>query len=140
MIEVFAASAVLVSALMQGAVPPVRSLDKGAISSVSAARQVTVREGGEWASLWKTHAPDRPAPAIDFTKEMVVGIFLGTRPTAGYAVEIVGYSGSGNDLVVQYRETAPSRDAITAQVIVSPYHLAAVPRRTGMVTFQKVQR
>jgi hypothetical protein len=41
--------------------------------------------------------------------------------------------------VVLYRETAPSRDTITAQVIVSPYDLVVIPRRTGTVTFEKLK-
>ena len=55
-------------------------------------------------------------------------------------MEIVGYhEGGGRDIVVEYRETTPSRGAITAQVIVSPYHLVALPKRTGTVTFEKLK-
>ena len=64
---------------------------------------------------------------------------LGSRPTAGFAVEIVGYREAGSDVVVQYRETTPVRDAITAQVIVSPYHLVTIPRRSGNVTFEMLK-
>ena len=134
-----AMSAVLVSMFLQAVVPPLRSVEKGAESMVDAQRQVTVRDATEWTSLWHAHSWDRPEPAIDFSREMVVGVFMGTRPTAGFAVEIVGYRDSGNGVVVQYRETAPPRDAITAQILVSPYHLVAIPRRTGGVTFEKVQ-
>ena len=137
--ESIAMAAVLLSAWLQAGVPPLRSLDRGVQSEVGVERQVIVRERDEWTMLWRTHAPGRPAPAVDFAREMVVGVFMGTRPTAGFAVEIAGYRDSGNALVVQYRETTPSPDAITAQVLVSPYHLVAVPRRTGMVTFEKVQ-
>jgi hypothetical protein len=70
---------------------------------------------------------------------MVVGVFIGTRPTAGFAVDIVGYRESGNDIVVQYRETRPPRDAITAQVIVSPYHIVVIPRHTGTVSFEELK-
>jgi hypothetical protein len=138
MIETIAMSAAMLLALVQAVVPPVRSLDQGAQSQIDVRRQVTVRDRGEWASFWRTHAPGRPSPAVDFSREMVVGVFMGTRPTAGFAVEIVGYRDSDNDVVVQYRETAPSRDDITAQVLVSPYHLVVIPRRTGTVSFEKL--
>jgi PrcB C-terminal len=139
MIGTIAMSSALLLAFMQAVVPPVRSLDRGGQSEIEDQRQVTVRDRGEWASLWRAHAPRRPAPAVDFAREMVAGVFMGTRPTAGFAVDIVGYRESGNDLIVLYRETAPSRDTITAQVIVSPYHLVAIPRRTGTVTFEKLK-
>jgi hypothetical protein len=129
----------LLGALVQSVPPPVRSLDKGSQSRVSTARQLVVREPGEWASTWHEHAQVRPQPAVDFSREMVVGVFLGTRPTAGYAVEIVGYQENGEDVVVQYRELAPSRDLITAQVLTSPYHLVVIPRRSGTVTFEKLK-
>ena len=139
MIETIAISMALLLALLQAVVPPVRSLDQGGQSEIEMQRQVTVRDRDGWASLWRAHASRRPAPAVDFSREMVVGVFMGTRPTAGFAVDIVGYRDSGNDVVVLYRETAPSRDTITAQVIVSPYDLVVIPRRTGTVTFEKLK-
>jgi hypothetical protein len=77
-------------------------------------------------------------PAIDFSREMVVAVFLGSRPTAGYGVEIVSAVGNSGTLVVAYVEAAPSRDAVAAQIPTAPYHLAAIPRHDGEVRFQKV--
>ena len=131
--------ALFVAAMLQVAVPPVRSIDKGAMSQLSAARQVAVSDGEAWAALWREHAPARPLPDVDFSREIVVGVFLGTRSSAGFTVEIVGYHEEGGRIVVEYRETTPSRGAITAQVIVSPYHLVALPKRTGAVTFEKLK-
>ena len=64
---------------------------------------------------------------------------MGSRPTAGFAVEIVSVVEDGGALIVRYRETFPSPGAITAQVISSPYHLVAIPKVTGAVTFEKVR-
>jgi hypothetical protein len=125
-------------ALLQEPVPPVRSLDRGTRSEIVVARQVTIRDQDAWTALWQEHASVRPRPTVDFSGEMVVGVFLGTRPTAGFGVEIVGYRAVEADLVVQYRESAPPRGAITAQVLTSPFHLVVVPRRTGTVTFEKL--
>jgi hypothetical protein len=133
-------SAVLLSVLLQTAVPPMRSVEKGAESLVDVQRQATVRTASEWTSLWHAHSWDRPEPAIDFSREMVVGVFMGSRPTAGFGIEIVGYRDSGDGVIVQYRETMPDRDTLTAQILVSPYHFVAIPRHAGAVTFEKVQR
>jgi hypothetical protein len=32
----------------------------------------------------------------------------------------------------------PARGALTAQVLVSPYHLVAVPKRAGPIAFEKL--
>src|SRR4026208_218242 len=60
---------------------------------VDSMRQVTARTEGEWSAIWRQHAANRPQPAMDFPREMVVGIFLGSRPTAGRGAGIVGDSG-----------------------------------------------
>jgi hypothetical protein len=116
----------------------VRVIDKGTQSNVDTARQAVARTEAEWQALWKSHEFDRPAPRVDFAKEMVVAVFAGSRPTAGFGVEIVGAEVRDGALVVSYRETKPAGDAITAQVLTSPYAFAAVEKRAGDVKFQKV--
>lgn len=115
-----------------------RSIDRGDQSNVDEAREVVVRSEAEWAALWRQHGPDRPRPPVDFTKEMVVGVFLGSRTTAGFSVEIVGVEPSGGGLAARYRVARPAAEAVTAQVLVFPYHLVAVPARTGTVRFEPV--
>jgi protease stability complex PrcB-like protein len=118
---------------------PLRGLDKGDQSNVGEARQVVVRTAAEWDALWRQHSPDRDQPRVDFSREMAVGVFLGSRTTAGFDVAIVGAEMEGGSLVVRFRETRPPTGSVTAQVITSPYHLAAVPRQSGTVKFEKVQ-
>lgn len=125
-------------ALQSSAAIPMRTIDKGTQSRIDEARTVTVRSPEEWATLWRAHAPDKPPPPVDFTREMVVGVFIGTRPTAGYAVEIVGARQEGDALVVEYRVGSPARDAITAQILTTPYHLVAMPKSGGEVRFEKI--
>jgi len=130
----------LIAAALQAAAPPrsFRDLDKGDQSFVDDGRQVVARTSAEWSTLWRRHSPDRPQPPVNFTREMVVGVFLGSRATAGFALEVVGVEVAAGELVVRYRERRPGRDVITAQVITSPYHLVAVARHAGEVRFQRV--
>lgn len=130
----------VLAALLQSTPPSVRTVGKGPMSAIDKARQVTVRSPAEWATLWKENGATAPLPAVDFSREMVVGVFLGSRPTAGYGVEIVRAVGNSGALVVEYIEAAPSRDAITAQILTAPYHLAAIPKHDGAVTFKKVDK
>jgi hypothetical protein len=118
---------------------PMRTIEKGADSAVESARQAIARTPEEWARLWHQHSWDRPTPTVDFAHEMVAGVFMGTRPTAGFSIEIVGARQEQGTLVVEYRETRPGRDTITAQVITAPYHLVAIPQFTGTVTFRKIE-
>jgi hypothetical protein len=120
-------------------VPAMKTIDKGDQSNMDDAKQVAAKTEAAWKQLWQQHSPDRPRPAVDFTKEMVVGVFLGSRPTAGYSLEIVSAIDMSGTLVVGYKETAPPRGTMTAQVLTSPYHLVTVPFFPGDVKFEKVQ-
>ncbi len=132
-----AALAILV-ALFQMFAPPLRTIDRGTMSQIDDARFVTIRSQPEWSALWRTHAPAKPLPPVDWSSEMVVGVFLGTRPTAGFSVDMVGYRVEGNRVVAGYKEIPPARDTITAQMLTSPFVLAVIPRRDGDVTFEKI--
>ena len=117
-----------------------RTIQKGDQSNIDSAKQVIVRTEAEWTQLWRQHAPDRPQPAIDFSKETVIGLFMGSRPNAGYSTAVVSATEGGGALIVRYTETRPARDAITAQILTFPFHLAAIPKATATnVKFEKVQ-
>jgi hypothetical protein len=130
--------AVLLAAILQATVP-MRSIDKGVTSNMDAGRQASARSTEEWAALWTLHAGERTRPNVDFSREVVVAVFMGTRPTAGFSVEIVGVRQEGQALIVSYKETRPAPDALTAQVLTSPFHIVAVPRgATTDVKFERV--
>jgi len=118
--------------------PAMKTIDKGDHSNMDDAAQLVAKTAQEWQQLWQKHTPDRPRPAVDFSKEMVVGVFLGSRPTAGYILEIVSAAQDNGSLVVKYRESIPPRGTMTAQVLTSPYHIVAVPFFPGGVKFEKV--
>ena len=70
---------------------------------------------------------------------MVAAVFMGSRPSAGFTINIVGTKDEAGRLVVEYRETHPARGTLSAQVITSPYAIVALPRRDGAVRFAKIE-
>jgi protease stability complex PrcB-like protein len=123
----------------QAAVTTVRTIDKGGQSNIEAAKQVVAKTPQEFAALWQPHNGDKPAPKVDFATEMVVAVFMGSRPTAGFSVEILSAAERGGQLVVTYRERMPSEGAMTAQVLTAPYHIAAIPKSDKPVSFEKAK-
>ena len=123
--------------MAQTAGDTVRTVDKGEQSNIDEAKQVVVRTDAEWTKLWQQHSPDRQRPAVDFSKDMVVGVFMGSRPTAGYNVSIVSTFAKDGKTLVQYRESQPRPGAMAAQILTFPYHLVAVPKTAGEVAFEK---
>ena len=116
------------------------SVAQGAMSNIEEPRTVVVRTAAEWQALWKEHDPERPPPAVDCAQATVVGVFLGSRPTAGYAVEITAVKTEGTRTIVEYVERQPSRDDFVAQVLTSPFHLVRVMRTAGAIEFRRSGR
>lgn len=129
--------AVLLAAFLQSTPAPVETLARESSSGVEEARQAVVNSAGEWTTLWREHAGHRPPPAVDFNTRTVLAVFLGSRPSAGYAVEIVGTRADASGLVVEWRERAPERGMVAAQIMTSPGHIVSVPKVTGPVRFEK---
>lgn len=117
-----------------------RTIEKGDQSGIEDARQVLVRTDAEWAQLYRQHNVNKPAPTIDFSKEMIVAAFMGSRPTAGFSTAIVSATAANGALIVRYSESRPPAGTITAQVLTFPYHIAAVPKADVKdVKFEKIQ-
>ncbi|MBK7975685.1 MAG: protease complex subunit PrcB family protein [Deltaproteobacteria bacterium] len=71
--------------------------------------------------------PSEPTqPAIDWSREVVVGVASGERPTGGYSIEIVSAARHGRTLEVTVREKRPDPGTMTIQVLTTPWALAAV--------------
>jgi hypothetical protein len=105
-------------------------------SQISEPREAIARSTDEWRMLWNAHSSEA-APAIDFSRFVVAGVFLGTRPTSGYTAEIVRVNNQGGVTTIEYREQRPGAGEITLQVLTMPFHLVRIPR-TERVEFRKI--
>jgi hypothetical protein len=136
-LRVFLISCLMVIGVVAQAPP--RTVDKGDFSNVDEAKQVVVRTDADWRALWRRHAGERPMPPIDFSKDTVVGVFMGSRPTAGYDIAITKTLEKDGTLWVFYREKTPARGLVLAQVLTSPFHLVAIPKTASEVKFERTE-
>jgi hypothetical protein len=95
-----------------------------------------VRSADEWRALWKKHAatviPLPESPTVDFSRDMVVCVTIGSRPTYGYGVEIVRIEEVDDaHFKVEVVERKPAPDAITSQVVTTPYHMVVTAAHAG---------
>jgi hypothetical protein len=116
---------------------PITTVVRGSSSQILEARQVVVQDADAWRALWKAHsAVPLPADVPDFARETIVAVFLGQRPTAGYAVDITSVRQEGSMFVVEYLEQKPPANASTAQVLTSPFQIIRIPRPSGPIVFR----
>ena len=120
--------------------PSIQTIVTDMMSQVDSPKQVVARTPAEWTTLWREHAGGTAAPQVDFGSRTVVAVFLGTRSSAGYFVEITGTRHDKGALVVEWRERRPERGQVSAQVITSPAHIATIPKFAGEIRFEKVER
>jgi len=132
--------ALVLATLLQSSPAPLETVAHDAMSGIQEPRQAVARAAEEWATLWRAHAGDRPSPRVDFSTTMVLAVFLGSRPSSGYSVEVVSTRAVGNGLVVTWSERRPAPDMMSAQVLTSPAHIVAVPKVAGVIRFEKAGR
>ena len=89
-----------------------------------------------WARVFN-QVQGNPAPAVDFSREMVILVALGARRSGGYDIHVDAVAGSGNGAVVRYTATSPGEGCMTTQALTSPVDVVRTPRITGTVRFDR---
>ncbi|HYD78955.1 MAG TPA: hypothetical protein VEC06_04040 [Paucimonas sp.] len=109
-------------------------------SAIGEKRLVAVRDEAAWNALWAQHAGDGPrvpeAPAVDFTRNMVIGVFLGARNYCdGVAILAVKQKTNPNRVEVTYRESTPGPEMACIALVGNPAVLVTVPYSSDPVEF-----
>jgi hypothetical protein len=86
---------------------------------------VTAREPRGWDLVWQLVGEPPPGPLPEGA--MAVAVFLGSRPTGGYAVDVVGMSYRPDQVLAFYRETEPPEDAVVTQQLTAPWTVRLAP-------------
>jgi hypothetical protein len=122
---------------------------RGVQCAVTMPRQAVFRRADKWATFWtQGMAPFSPkfkdVPAIDFSKDMVVGAFMGEKPDPHYEIEIKSVRTEQRDnvpvLVVRYRNIAKMEGVFSPPFAIQPFHLKRVPAFQGLIVFEEVSR
>jgi len=120
-------------------VVPFVSIGRGTTSRIADPLEIVIQSEQEFLAFWTQHAPsDAPPPPVDFATDLVVGIFAGQRPTAGYQVEIMRVERGGTGIHVIYQIKSPSKDALVAQMLTQPFHLIRLPRLNLPIQFKRL--
>lgn len=69
-----------------------------------------------------------PVPEVDFGRETVVALFLGTKPTGGYSIDVEGVTLEQGELFIDVRVEEPPPGAITTQALTSPWVMVRILR------------
>lgn len=123
---------------------------RGSQCGITQPAQIVFRHGESWNPFWeKALAPYssrlQKIPTIDFTKDMVIAVFMGEKPAPYYEIEIVStqiepQANPERTLVIRYRAIEKMAGVFSPPFAVQPFHLKKVTRFPGKVLFIQVRR
>jgi hypothetical protein len=118
-------------------------LEKGSHSGVVEPRQVVIKDKASWERLWREHQsgnqPQRPAPEIDFAREMVIFVAMGQQFSGGFAIEIEKVEAARRQLRIAFQRKAPPSGAMVSQALSAPFEIVAVPKSDSPPEFVEIK-
>ncbi|MFH7319544.1 protease complex subunit PrcB family protein [Desulfurivibrio sp. D14AmB] len=114
-------------------------LRSGQASGIDDERLTVIREQAAFADLWQEHAaafsPPPLQPEVDFSRDMVVAVFLGQRATGGHSLAATEVRERSASFLVKLRVTLPEAGCTVNQNPSQPYQMVIIPRSTKVVAF-----
>ena len=98
---------------------------------------LTISDAKDWENLWSRLSRE-PLPDVDFSRQQVVGVFLGPRPSGGFRVDISkAVQVLPASVLIRYHETAPLSGHTPPEGATAPYALRAIERTALPVRFEQ---
>jgi hypothetical protein len=112
---------------------------KGLIPESIPAQKVTYRDRESWEAFWQKYGKESP-PKLDFTKYMIVGIFLGPMGSSGYGVKITKIQKADSSIIVNVTEYVENPNLGYLPVIIYPHYIVYFHRTEGEIIFMVEQK
>ena len=140
MIRAVILSLILIAGVNAAEPVKIRTLSQGNFSGIQTQSELVVTNAAQWAEVWTKHSaqrtPKENPPAVDFEKETVLFVALGSKPTGGHRLDIAEVRQSGDKTEALVRIRAPRSGGFSIQALTAPYHAVAVPKVKGPVSFR----
>jgi len=109
-------------------------------SGLAEQRREVVRDEAAWVRLWAEIQagvdPQPPRPPVDFTRDMLIAVATGTRPSGGFSIKVRRVATRGETLEVAVLETCPAPGAMVSMGLSQPVEVVRAARLTQPLTFR----
>jgi hypothetical protein len=123
---------------------PIIKRAQGTHSGVTKATQQVIRDAKTWKMVWaKIHAKVSPKPKLpefDFTKQMVLIVFMGEKRTGGHSITIKQVLDKGKVLQADVVSKSPPPGGFSIQVLTQPYSLVLIAKSDKKVQFKELKK
>lgn len=105
---------------------PIRRIGQWTASAISTPARKVIRDDSTYARFWGDLGEPGPRPAVDFSRDVVIAVAAGQRPSGGHAIAVERVARAGRSMTVEVLETAPGPGCWTTQQITRPVDVVVV--------------
>jgi len=103
----------------------IRRIGQWSHTGIREARRMIIQNANTWAEFWaELGVGDRPA--VDFSRDVVIAVAAGERPSGGNEIAVTRASQSNGELVAEVQETVPGPNCITTSAQTQPVDVVVV--------------
>ena len=104
---------------------PIRRIGQWTASGISTAERMVIRDDSTYARFWESLGAGQ-RPVVDFSRDVVIAVAAGQRPSGGHAIAVERVAHAGAGLVVEVVETVPGPGCWTTQQLTRPVDVVVV--------------
>jgi hypothetical protein len=118
-------------------------------SGISDRLRMVIRDREAWLDVWKrihspgpTHGPSStvpPLPEIDFSREMLIVVTSGARPTGGYGIIVDAAYERHDQFEIVVRTISPGKGCFVTQAVTQPVDIVRLPKTERSVVFREIE-
>jgi hypothetical protein len=120
---------------------PITRVAQGYFSAGEASQRLVIRSQADltvaWDAMFRTFSEPPEIPIIDFSREMLIIVRAGAKPSGGYCITVDSAVGSQRRMTVTVRSGGPTASNPILPVVTNPFDVVRVPRRDD-VAFTEV--
>jgi hypothetical protein len=103
----------------------IRRLGEWSHTGIREARRMVIQEANTWAEFWSELGVGE-RPAVDFTRDIVIAVAAGERPSGGYEIAVNQVTQANGELRVEVRETSPGPNCLSSSSLTQPVDVVVV--------------
>jgi protease stability complex PrcB-like protein len=104
----------------------IRRIGQWTRTGINEARRLVIRDANTWASFWSELGVGE-RPAVDFSRDIVLAVAAGQRPSGGYEIAISRVRQADGALTIEVTETDPGPNCMTAASLTQPVDVVVIP-------------
>ena len=106
--------------------PDIRRIGQWTRTGIAEARRLVIRNANTWDQFWSELGTGE-RPVVDFTRDLVIAVAAGQRPTGGYEIAVDKVTRADGELSIEVIERTPSPNCVTTASLTQPVDVVVVP-------------